>query len=284
MQQLAARLRLTSPEEIEARHVASRSAIRPLLTALGTGMNSDYYPIVDQGAPQARFAGETASGLMRTSIAPVPVLEMLASQRVTGFDAPANPVAPSTRRTLFTSARDSITFLTTGTLGRESSVPLPRDIGILRAVVWDCAAVPPRVNLAEVMLDVAGVVNPMSPAERAASLWSSLRNAKCAAKLGADEMRWLDLYEAVGARDAGRMAAAGSALVAAPGISEAMRVYALTAAVTGQLAGGNHVEAQALLNETLGKLSAAARRDVPLRLLVALAHAELAPQAALMQR
>ena len=44
------------------------ATIRPLLTVFGEGTNSDYYPLVDQDAPKARFAGETATGVMRVAV------------------------------------------------------------------------------------------------------------------------------------------------------------------------------------------------------------------------
>ena len=99
----------------------------------------------------------------------------------------------------------------------------------------------------ELLADVAVYVNPMLPPERAVALWKSLREARCASKLSANDRRWLDLFEAIAARDAARMAALGTPLVDAQESSEGMRWQAFVAAVAGHAMSGNATAAQRLL-------------------------------------
>lgn len=281
MRNLRERLRLTSVDELEARRLAGKSAIRPMLAVFGEGVNSDYFPLVNLRAPKARFRAEPAGGLMRVATAPVPIVEMLGGGRTNELTLIDAPVAPSLRRTLLGTARESAAYLVTGVASSKEGPPLPRDIGLLRAILWDCTPVPPRVSVAELLFDVASYVNPLSTPERAGALWKAVRGAKCVSRLSAADLRWLELFEAVGARDAPRMAVLGSALADARDAKDEMRAYALMAGTTGLLAEGNPLAAQRLLKDSLPKLSQRARQDPPMRLLVVLAETRLPPQAML---
>ncbi len=80
----------------------------------GDGVNSDYYPLVDQAAPMARFAGDTANGLMRTATAPIPVMELLGDPGRSDIVIADNAIWPPLRRSLAGSAKETIAFLRTG--------------------------------------------------------------------------------------------------------------------------------------------------------------------------
>jgi predicted membrane-bound spermidine synthase len=273
MRKLRERLRFTSVDELEARHLLGKRAIQPALAGFGEGMNSDYYPIVDQRAPKARFFLRKADGLMRIATAPVPIVEMLIGERnrasLTLDDA---PIAPSARRAQFAAASGAAAHLTTGKSGPESPL-VPKDIGVLAVVLWDCAPLPSQAGVADLLLKTAAVVNPVSDPKRAHEVWSAVRSAKCASRMGREDLKWIDLFDAVGARDAGRMASLGAERLAAPSVSDDAKAYALMAAVTGLLAQGDTPAAQRLLDDTLPNLSRRTRDDAPMRLLVNLARA-----------
>ena len=275
------RLRLTSLDELKARHIAHRTAIRPMLDTFGGGLNSDYFPLVDQAAPQARFSAQTASGLMRNVTAPVPVVEMLLAGSNEDLRPVDSPVAPSTRRTLIDAGKGSIDFLRTGNATNKGDLPLPREIGLLRAIVWDCASVPPRVDVSQLFLDVAGVVNPMVTPEQASAFWADVKAAKCYARLGEDTKEWITLFEAVGARNAKRMATLGASLAKKDELHDDLRVYALMAAVTGMLDDGNAMQAQSLLAQVGARIPGRMRSDPPMKLLAVLAQGAVAQQASL---
>jgi spermidine synthase len=276
MRPLLERVRLASLDEVEGRRIAGKRLIRPLLTVFGDGINSDFYPLVDQDAPKARFAGEMASGLMRTSIAGVPIAEMLTDTPVRELSPVGNPISPPLRLTMLQSAQGSASFLLTGT---SASGLLPRDIGLLRAIVWDCASTPPRVRVPELMLDVAEVVNPNLPRERAVAVWQAMRSARCASRLDTNALEWLALFEAVAERNAARMAPLGLEL-ARSDASPGLRSYAAMAAMTGLIASGRNGEAQRFLAAVAGSLPEAVQREPALRLLSVLAQGGIAQQAA----
>jgi spermidine synthase len=265
MQRMAQRLRLTSLDELEARRIAGRPSIRPLLSASGGATNSDYFPLVEQEAPKARFAGQAAELLIRAASAPVPVVEMFNGLPPPALDVADAPVAAGARRQMIQTANATAQFLATG--AQSSTAPLPRDTGLLRAILWECASTPPRVSIAELMADVAVYVNPMLPADRAAAVWNSVRGARCASRLTAADVRWLDLFHAIGDRDAARMFALGAPLVDDPGAGESMRWQAFLAAVAGASFRGEFAAAQRLIDTRLSRFSPAARGDPALLLL-----------------
>jgi hypothetical protein len=168
------------------------------------------------------------------------------------------------------SAADSATFLLTGTFPKAMPPMLPREIGLLRAILWDCASLPPRVSVAELMLDVAEVVNPHLPRESAMAVWQAARAARCSAQLATSDAEWLDLFEAVAARDAVRMADLGTRL--AKTASGKLRTHAVLVGATGLIAMGRHQEARQLLSAAAQSLSPELQRDTTLRLLAALAR------------
>ena len=264
------RVRLSSLDDLESRRLGGKRTIRPLLQVFGEGVNSDYYPLVEHQAPKARFAGHSANGLMRTVVAGVPVLEMLTDGRSRHYVTARDPVSPPLRLTMLRSASDSAAFLSTGTFSKAMPPMLPREIGLLRAVLWDCASVPPRVSVPELMLDVAEVVNPHLPRESAMAVWQAARAAPCARQLAASDAEWLDLFEAVAARDPARMADSGTRLAKTASVK--LRTHAVLVGATGLIAMGRHQEARQFLGAAAHSLSPEVQRDTTLLLLAALAR------------
>jgi spermidine synthase len=272
MRNLRERLRFTSVDELKARHLLAKPAIRPALARVPAEMNSDYFPIVDQRAPKARFFLRKADGLMRIATAPVPIVEMVIGERTGDLVLDDAPVAPSARRALFTAANASAAYLTTGQTG-SARADVPRDVGMLGVVLWDCAPLPEQASIGELLLKTAAVVNPVSDPKRAHDVWNAVRSAKCASRMGAEDLQWIALFDAVGARDEKRMVSLGIERLNGPAPSEDAKAYALMAAATGLLAQGNAPAAQRLLNDVLPKFSRRTRDDATMRFLVDLTQA-----------
>ena len=272
---LRSRVRIGSMDELELRRLLGNETVAPLLNVLGEGVNSDYYPLVDQAAPLARFVGRAADGLMRVATAPIPVAEIVGDiGRAEGTPA-ANPAFPPTRRAYIGLAWESIEFLRTGAVVERASPIALGNIGLLRAILWDCAMVPPGVRVHELMLPVASVVNPMTGAAEGTAMWDAMRAAPCASTLAVRDREWMDLFSAVAARDASRMAALGTRLSVERDLDDDLKSYAVMAGAAGLVAGGNPADADRFLTTMSGRLSMAARDDPPLRLLAVLARSGL---------
>ncbi len=163
------------------------------------------------------------------------------------------------RRDNHLAAAAAAAFLT-GKVLTDHSWPMPRDIGLLKAILWDCSTPPPRIRIRDLLHDVAVFVNPQLPASAASEVWSAVRSAPCANAMSKDDQLWLELIESVGARDAQMMAqlarqvAEGSKDLRN---SKHMRTYALIAGSTGLLVLGRGEDAGRFLDWTLAKLPTA---------------------------
>lgn len=262
------RFRLGTLPEIASRRLAGRETVRALLPRLGDGENSDYFPIVDHRAPEARFLKTNADVLMRLSASSVPVVEMLERR---AFDAHpvsyAATAALGQRRASISIADDLANWLVNNELPAGREPVLPKDAGLLRAILKDCAATPPRVRLSALMMDVADYVNPFLPTSVSGSVWSALRAAKCSDRMDASDKRWLALFEATGARAAEPMAQLGRELASDKAATERMRMFAIVSAATGLIVLGRHPEARDLFAEHLVTFPLDARRDPAVLLL-----------------
>ncbi|HEX4883825.1 MAG TPA: spermidine synthase [Casimicrobiaceae bacterium] len=255
------RLAMSSVEDIEVRRLAGAQTVRAFVAQTRAGVNSDYYPLVDHGAPRERFLRSSAGALLALPLAQVPMIEMLEG---TPLPDPARVLpakAYHERRDSVQVAKSTAAWLATGSVPADAA-PMPRDAGLLRAILWDCVPPPPRVRLHELMFDAAIFVNPHLGPAGAGAVWSAVRAAPCASRLDAVDRRWLDLFEAVGARDAERMARIGGEIALVPGELRAdLRRYATTAAAVGHLVTGRPAAADALLDRAATKLPPSAQTD-----------------------
>jgi spermidine synthase len=278
---LLERVQLQSVDELNIRRLAGRKGIEPLLRVFGEGVNSDYFPLVDQSAPKARFAGDVAGGLMRTVTAPVPVIELAGDSLRSATTLGDRAISPPLRVSMAASAREAREFLRAGTTAEAPAPDLLRALGFVRAALWDCARLPARAGMRELMLPLATVINPVTERRDATAFWNEVRSAPCATKLDPTDRDWIDLFAAVAARDASTMAALGQQLAGGADVPDPLRAYAVMTGAAGLIASNRHAEASRFLTALSGRLSPAARDDPPLRLLSALAHAEIARQALL---
>jgi predicted membrane-bound spermidine synthase len=276
---LLQRAGLPSVDELHLRRLASKRTIQPLLAVMGEGVNSDYYPIVDQSAPLARFVGHAADGLMRTVTAPIPLAELLGDASPAA--ASLNRVADAPLKRKYAElAADAISFVRTGKSSGNTALRL-RDNGLLRAVVYECATLPAGTSMRDLILPLANVVNPMASRQDAVAMWEALGSAKCSSAIQGRDREWFDLFAAVAARDAPRMAELGVRL-AKEEPEDDFRAYAVMAGGAGLIVADRLPEAARFLDAMSGRLSPAAQRDPPMRLLAVLArtglpkHAEVA--------
>jgi hypothetical protein len=93
---------------------------------------------------------------------------------------------------------------------------------------------------------------------------------------------WLDLFEAVAARDPARMAALGMEL-SSRNESARLRAYAVMAAGTGLIAGERIPEAQRFLAAALATLPPNVQNDPVFRLLALLGKGNAVQQAAVLR-
>jgi len=203
------RLGIRGLGDLEAMRVGGRAALEPFFLGSGMPANSDYYPILDQRAPRARFKDESAVSLPEVRLSHVPVLALLdrdtrqplASLKDIGRSRPA-------QIDQMLAAAEALGIALTGSAS-EARVLSPRGQGVsllARRLADDCPGAQPQWTAA--VSEVAYFVMPYLGQRDVAPFLERMRASRCARSLDEADRRRLDFLEAVNARDARGMSAA----------------------------------------------------------------------------
>jgi hypothetical protein len=231
--------------------------------AFGVEPNSDFFPIIDLNASKARFMKLRAMGVVSLSEAPLPLLDLFEPgyapepSRVTKGER-----AGGTRRSLLTQQAATVRdYLLHGNPDMlKTMAPEPaRELAIVRAALVDCSIVLPSGVLQAALDRPARLVSAYLPKAQAMEIWAKFRISRCASRLNASELRWIDLYSAVAARDASAMAEKAAAILdAETELSADDKAYALAALMAGHTVSGERALAVRAFTQHRGGLRAAA--------------------------
>jgi hypothetical protein len=220
--------------------------------------NSDYAPVLDLNAARQRFMEKSAAELVALPNAEVPLLELLepgASRR------PVDPLykgayaferVESTRLAWY--ARD---FLIGERRPAPEAVPtqLQKDLELVKLRLLECREPRDLDIWLHSAIRVARAINPFLEPGDAEQVWREIALRKCFAELHEFQRRWIDLFRAVAARDAPRMAERAAQLLAStPELGVEAREYLVLAAMSGHLASGNKPAALELWTAHKAKL------------------------------
>jgi predicted membrane-bound spermidine synthase len=233
--------------------------------------NSDYFPVLDQHAPRARFRGDSAQELRLAREGPVPVLAMLDGETRVPVGrvrrAGPNPPPQVARARV---ATEAIGVFLTGR-GDAARVLPPEDqaAALLAAGLLDgCAGA--QTQWANAVYQVIGLASPVLERSDVNIAFERIRASRCWASLGELTRVRIELLQAINDRDGEGMRRHGEALLAReePAL-DSVRPLWLAAALTGHLAQGDLARARALWNAHAPQLTAAGRASFPLRVLQA---------------
>jgi len=228
--------------DLDARYLGSRATLEPLFASYGMPANSDYAPVLDLNAARHRFMEKSAAELVALINADLPLLELLEPER---SRRPVNPLfrgAYAFERVenarLAWYARD---FLLRPRAPMPEAIPreLQKDLELVKLRLIECRE-PRELDVwLHSALRVAQALNPFLAADDLAPIWTRIMGSACYAALADFQRRWIALFQAVGARNAARMAELAAPLVATaePLVAEA-REYLLMAAIAGYVASG----------------------------------------------
>jgi len=251
LQPMLAKLKLTEPDVVRRRAIAHWSTLEPYFSSFGVAANSDYFPIVDQRASKTRFTRDRVTDLVDLQSAPVPILEMLDH----GIVPPA--VRRDVARVTVPEAAAAAAWVAHDLVMQPGppasamlSDPLEVSARLVRLWTTQCRSEMGFVHVFGHLLALAEAVNPNLHPDVAGALWRRVGDSPCAKALPAQERQWIELFAAVAARDADRMAAIAARILEAERHARGPAgEYALIAAVTaairrGDLAGANELLSQ----------------------------------------
>jgi spermidine synthase len=273
------RVYVHTPGDLDIRRLGGKRTLAPLFASYNTPANSDFHPFLDLHAARYRFLQESAGALTRLDSSGIPVASMLEGRRertageVTFDGENYFDRIEDTRKALY-----ALDFLNLAARGGEPPVPLgiltsfQKDLDVVRTRLVDCVE-PDKYDIwLSSAYQLARSVNPALTAAQAAGLWDRILNSRCMQSVPAAFKPWLQLFRAVGARDAAQMAVLSQALLGATSeLPRSHREYLVTAGMTGLLATGHKAGAGALYERHLQDVKNSGELD--LRLLHAHAFA-----------
>jgi len=248
--------------DLDARYLGSRATLEPLFASYAMPANSDYAPVLDLNAARHRFMEKSAADVVALLNAELPLLELLERDRSRRAVNPLFRGAYAFDRVenarLAWYARD---FLLRPHAPVAESVPreLQKDLELVKLRLIECRE-PRELDVwTHSALRVAKALNPYLSPDDLAPVWTRIMGSACYGALDEFQSRWLALFQAVGARNAARMAELAVPLMATerPLVADA-REYLLLAAMSGYVAGGEKAKALELW-KTYGEGSRAAR-------------------------
>jgi spermidine synthase len=267
-----ARIGVANASDLEFRRIGSRASWGAFVRGHAVATNSDYDPVLDQGAARSRFLGASAVPLVGVARFPLPLEEML------GGAASPRAVTPPTETPLFEdsrrviSARAARDTLVAGTPGRGAwNMPEPLLEATTVASAWlrSCRAGVAGPFPVDAFLQVAVAVWPMLAADELETVWSGVET--CASSTSPDDRRWIDLLRAVGHRDGPGMSTAGSALLGTGQLAGVPLRYAVAATLLGLASHGDGATASQVWSRHRDAL--AGTPDLALEILTARARA-----------
>jgi len=263
MAELLQRFNIRGLDDLYLHRVGSRRVMDAYFRAFGAEPNSDFFPIIDLNASKARFMKLRATGVVALTEAQLPLLDLFEPGYAPdpGVMTQGRRFGGSLRPLYIAHAATAREYLLSGDAASLKRLPNEpaAEMTMMRAVLVDC-----RVQLAPglirpVLDHVARLVNTYLPKERATEVWAKLRASPCSAKLSASDRAWIDLYSAIGARDAARIAQRASGILERePDLAAESRAYALAAAMAGHILAGERGLAMKAFNQHRGKLQPAA--------------------------
>lgn len=260
MQRELGRLSIFTDEDLRLRMVGTKSSLAPLFSSYNVIANSDYYPILDIYAPQARFMASNAEELGMLRLTMHPLIEMLDSKTKETSKQTVAPLDNSEllmdSRVLFKQAARQIRDYYTqrrNTLSASPNLPpgLHRDVLLVRLVAKDCRMDSDWTLWKSALMNVMGVIAPQLPAHEVAHIWSSLNLEQCSQRLNRHQRQWHALIKAVGLRSAETMIASADTILkeADPALTDSDRRYAVFSVVLGYLAKRDAKNAASMLDK-----------------------------------
>jgi spermidine synthase len=228
---------LSRREHLLARRLGGKHEIGRLLAQLKPGLNSDFDPMVQLGAPRARFLGRSADAIVQLALAPLPILEMLGDGRQTHLAAPAPPTSPG--RAMRQNAALDLHHTLTSPQGALGDRPVAAALLGLRAPGALCAAQIQRSILEQLHLAAELSLAHLGPSFRK-DLWIEPAWIGCPPANTAPALRErLAVYRAVAQRDARAMLELARGLLERPKVEglDWARFLLMTATLGAQASG-----------------------------------------------
>ncbi len=262
------RIGIRNMNDLELRRVGTRSSWEGLTRISPVPMNSDYRPVLDQGAVRTRFLAVSATSLVVFERELFPTVELLSGAQI------SDEITSVTLTPLFQGSQRAVEamWVRDAVLGRAEITNPPVTSRELQdqartVVEWlsNCDRQP--VPLASLVRVVQAMLADLSAGDLD-EIWYAIASRGCGRHFSVQDRQWVAFLQAVGRRDGERMAAASRQLLAAErDLSASSKRYLVAGGMLASIAQGQLAAAHALWNQYAD--SVGPMDDLLLRLLVA---------------
>jgi predicted membrane-bound spermidine synthase len=247
-------LNVIDADDFLARKLAEKATIETIFDQFQVPANSDYFPILDLRAGKARFRNDKSEIMREWSIAPLPVLELLHDEtlrldnvQLDGSFARVKAIAlAEAMYAELMPVESSVQF----DIDNEIMDLTARNLSLLRA---QCTLGDNEKESLSRWHRAAISILPFLPRERASALAAYMAEPACWAEASTGTHNWLELYQAIAARDVAGMARSATTLLQDDELEadellqdHRRREYVLTAAMLGLIKTGQSARAHAL--------------------------------------
>jgi len=256
--------------DLKALRVGGRRALHGVFARSEYPVNSDYFPILDQHAPRARFRGDSAQELRAIRESLVPVMALLDEEARTPLARVRRPGHQPHHVLQALAGAEAIGVFLGGASDRARALGGDDLAAALvgHGLLGGCAEA--QAAWVGAVTRVAGLATPYLERADVAVLFERIRASRCWPSLGEAARGQVMLLEAINNRDAEAMGIQSEALLEKSGQGTgAGRLTWLTAALAGNIAQGRIAQARLLWERHSPYLPPEIRASFALRLLVA---------------
>ena len=266
-----AHLGIGSTADLEGMRVGNRASLEPLFESFPMRPNSDFFPVVDQNAPRARYKNETATELSNLHDSPSAALSLLDRDVRAPLERISRAGLNRPRRVdrMLIGAEAVGVALTGRASDARALEGAPLQSAVLaHALASRCDGA--QAQWVNALSEVMELAAPHLRGDDLVPLFTSARKSACWRTLDPGARNRIDFLEAVAVRDVGRIVELGaSVLDQRVRYRTGERAEQLSAAMAAALATGSVDKARSLHDRHWGTLTPEEQRTLPMQLVEA---------------
>ena len=265
------RLQIHSLDDVLVHRVAGAAVLAPYFRTYGAPPNSDFDPILDLNAPQARFLRASADEVSQLFETGLPLVELFEPQAALPDPARLSGREPPWLRRggYLQQAKALGAYFQRGDGAALAplSATLANEAVLARVALIECRMVLAPALARDALASVAWLVNAHLPRAERERFWQSFAQSRC--RTDEATRRWLAFHAAVGAVAPPRMAEAAAALLAdSAQIPPELIARVVAARLTALILMGEAAAAERELRNHRGKLGNSANTQAMFRLVI----------------
>ncbi len=268
------RIDVSSFQDITQNRIGTKAMLAPMFQGINGGVNSDYFPILDGGAPKARFAMSSAAsitGLLDSSIPVLSILDPRVETDSSKYVLNNGLKAPKEKQALL-QLRDEMLGISEPYAGKDNGkLTTSLSAFVFKSSMTSCDSRSSTTALEYLGRHGVRISAMLSQSEQQ-PLWDYLATTSCVSGPHSNEIvaQWLGLFDAINKRDYAKMSQISTALLDAedyPGKNGKLQ-YKLSVGLLGDIKLGDHQAAHARWEKYNDRFQSESQLSLPLRLVL----------------